>query len=278
MPKKNIGVSKVDMIKDFMSTNLEWRELITILGEHPMDILKDSGYSYKEIKKILRCSLGTISYRYGTGQKDKTKSRNLVRKEKRDLGVKIYKETIGCQKCDRDLFSYQLEFDHFRGDKVGSVSRLMRNYGKETYMSEIKEKCQVLCIFCHREETMRRTYGERYEEKIKEHQSLFKQSRDYVKSYLLGEISSKNSNKKLLEFFVRNLKEKTPCKDCKEKFPYYLMDYDHVRGEKVAEISYLLRNGDAVAVINEIRKCQLVCSLCHAVRSDKRREKKYKKY
>lgn len=32
--------------------------------------------------------------------------------------------------------------------------------------------------------------------------------------------------------FFHHLKESTPCKDCNDKYPYYVMDYDHLRDKK----------------------------------------------
>ena len=43
--------------------------------------LRDEGKSYNEIKKILGCSKGTISYHCGKGQKEKTINRQKKRRE-----------------------------------------------------------------------------------------------------------------------------------------------------------------------------------------------------
>ena len=39
---------------------------------------------------------------------------------------------------------------------------------------------------------------------------------------------------------VMALKESNPCTDCGNKFPACCMDFDHVRGKKVASVSELL--------------------------------------
>lgn len=57
--------------------------------------LRNEGKSYKEIKKILNCSLSTISYHCGEGQKEKIKNR-----------IKSYKKTLnGILKRKKDNFS-----------------------------------------------------------------------------------------------------------------------------------------------------------------------------
>jgi len=72
----------------------------------------------------------------------------------------------------------------------------------------------------------------------------------------------------------RKLKEETPCSDCEQYFPYYVMDFDHVpeRGPKVANISTLAGNRsiNAPAVQRELVKCDVVCANCHKIRTHER--------
>jgi len=77
-----------------------------------------------------------------------------------------------------------------------------------------------------------------------------------------------------LKLFMAKLKDK-PCMDCNTKYPPYVMDFDHLdKKNKVAEISYLKRHRVAFKKIEEeVKKCELVCSNCHRVRSYKRQNK-----
>ncbi len=75
---------------------------------------------------------------------------------------------------------------------------------------------------------------------------------------------SKLANQKL----VRTLKSK-PCTDCKKKFPPVAMDFDHVRGKKYKNISALMVYPLEV-LKREVAKCELVCAVCHRIRSHKR--------
>lgn len=70
----------------------------------------------------------------------------------------------------------------------------------------------------------------------------------------------------MLAKMVREAKDK-PCADCQEKFPYYVMDFDHVRGKKIAAISRLINKGSLSALLAEMEKCDVVCANCHRIRT-----------
>jgi len=60
-----------------------------------------------------------------------------------------------------------------------------------------------------------------------------------------------------------------PCSDCGGRFPPECMDFDHVRGTKVTEVSRIKRLVGP-ALMEEIAKCDLVCSNCHRIRTRRR--------
>lgn len=64
-----------------------------------------------------------------------------------------------------------------------------------------------------------------------------------------------------------------PCTDCKKKFPPVCMDLDHVRGEKVRNISALVSGAyKGELIVEELRKCEVVCANCHRIRTHQRKE------
>ena len=79
---------------------------------------------------------------------------------------------------------------------------------------------------------------------------------------------------------INNLKESTPCADCGNKFPAVCMDYDHKPGTKINkghEVSNLITNSKPLErVLEEIKKCELVCANCHRIRTKNRKITKYK--
>lgn len=75
--------------------------------------------------------------------------------------------------------------------------------------------------------------------------------------------------------FVREIKENKACKDCGVKYPYYVMDFDHLDAEtKLNDINFLSSTGRIGALKQEITKCEIVCANCHRVRTYQRSHKR----
>lgn len=72
--------------------------------------------------------------------------------------------------------------------------------------------------------------------------------------------------------FVIELKESTPCADCNEFYPYYVMHFDHIY-EKSGSVSNLSRSGHSIKRLQqEIDNCEIVCANCHAIRTHERKQ------
>lgn len=61
-----------------------------------------------------------------------------------------------------------------------------------------------------------------------------------------------------------------PCLDCGVSYPSAVMDFDHVRGVKLFSIG-ATKFHFMDRIVNEMRKCDVVCSNCHRLRTWKRR-------
>lgn len=71
---------------------------------------------------------------------------------------------------------------------------------------------------------------------------------------------------------IIELKSK-PCTDCGAIFPYFCMDFDHVpeRGKKCFEVNLASGVRKPIAeVMAELEKCDLVCVICHRIRTNER--------
>ena len=84
--------------------------------------------------------------------------------------------------------------------------------------------------------------------------------------------SLKRTRQRALEA-LREYKEKHPCKDCGNFFPYFIKDFDHVdRTQKVDNVSNFIRNGSGQGMWEEVAKCELVCANCHRTRTWSRKD------
>ena len=68
-----------------------------------------------------------------------------------------------------------------------------------------------------------------------------------------------------------------PCVDCGHKYPACVMDFDHVRGKKLFQISQAI-NVPWDKLLKEMQKCELVCANCHRIREQNKRDKKRKQH
>ena len=88
---------------------------------------------------------------------------------------------------------------------------------------------------------------------------------------------SKAKQKAHLYKYIRDYKERHPCADCGIQYPYYVMDFDHVRGRKHKNVMELVPTLSKKKIDEEIAKCEIVCSNCHRVRTHMRKIKKEEK-
>jgi hypothetical protein len=105
----------------------------------------------------------------------------------------------------------------------------------------------------------------------------YRTKRTFIKVCICGMSPEKISIKKQKETLARYLKEvkeKNPCMDCKISYPYYMMDFDHVRGQKHANVAELINTLSKKRIDEEIAKCEVVCSNCHRIRTHMRKMRK----
>jgi hypothetical protein len=77
----------------------------------------------------------------------------------------------------------------------------------------------------------------------------------------------RKESKKVLEE-LQLLKERRGCFDCRNKFPHYVLEFDHRPGEKkIDNVTRVLKNYGADMAWKEVAKCDVVCSNCHKVRT-----------
>lgn len=71
------------------------------------------------------------------------------------------------------------------------------------------------------------------------------------------------------KIWLRDYKGSNPCTDCKQIFPWYVMEFDHIADNKYKKIAQI-SNQSLEKVLDEMAKCELVCVNCHRIRTYKR--------
>lgn len=72
---------------------------------------------------------------------------------------------------------------------------------------------------------------------------------------------------------LRKFKD-VPCADCHESYPYYVMQFDHREDEvKVDVIARMVAKASWQAILDEVKKCDVVCANCHAIRTWERKQR-----
>ena len=99
--------------------------------------------------------------------------------------------------------------------------------------------------------------------------------KDYEKNkpaYIARTKKHNDKKKKIFKKYIDDIKQ-SPCMDCGNTFPPCAMDFDHrIATEKLHCVSRLAGTVRSMKkIIEEIDKCDLVCSNCHRIRTHNRR-------
>lgn len=82
-------------------------------------------------------------------------------------------------------------------------------------------------------------------------------------------IERANVKKKETRHLMKDLIKRTkdvPCQDCGVKYPSYVMDFDHIH-DKIKMINDFVRNAACNQLVEELKKCEVVCANCHRQRT-----------
>lgn len=89
----------------------------------------------------------------------------------------------------------------------------------------------------------------------------------------IGRAKLRNAaEKKTKRQMVAEYKER-PCADCGNRFPWYVMEFDHRSpGDKVGDIANMKNYVTGLPkFLAELAKCDVVCANCHAARTHHRK-------
>lgn len=103
-------------------------------------------------------------------------------------------------------------------------------------------------------------------------------SKKYYYKNQAAQILRNKVKKDSIRDYIKTYKEYYGCMDCGTKFPYYVLDLDHRLGtEKKFTPSSLHRTNSWDKMIEELKKCDVVCANCHRKRTHERGYQKSEK-
>ena len=175
---------------------------------------------------------------------------------------------VPCMDCGGAFPPHVMDFDH-RDPKTKAFSlaadkTLLKN--RAVLKAEVA-KCDIVCANCHRIRTARQhangeiTYGfapspspPATAEAAKRRAAWHKRRREQM------------------QLLVR-IRELVACRDCGKSYPVCAMEFDHRNGdEKTALVSRMPGRVKIRTLLEEIVKCDIVCTNCHRNRSFVRRQ------
>lgn len=144
--------------------------------------------------------------------------------------------------------------------------------GYQAHRKAGEEPC-IECCRAHEEKCASRWGSLNEDERTKIRELNRAAARRYSERNPGKRFESSLSYRKQSRAMMREAKNQ-PCKDCGVKYPYYVMQFDHVRGTKEFNIGVVGPTASRDRMMNEIAKCEVVCANCHAARTHERLQAK----
>ena len=141
---------------------------------------------------------------------------------------------VPCADCSQQYPWYVMDFDHLDpSTKAGHIALMVgQTIAWDRVLAEIA-KCEIVCVCCHR-----------------------------LRTWTAPKTASK------CRALISSLKAR-PCLDCRSSLHYCQMDFDHVRGLKLGEVSQMKTEAKILA---EAEKCEVICANCHRARTYARKQ------
>jgi len=177
---------------------------------------------------------------YASLNKDRLRSVRRKSDMERRHNLRSIVDSLKNYSCkDRSIIrsSYLMQFDHREPSlKIKDICRMINDCEpKQRILDEI-EKCDLVCIMCHR-------------------------LRTWIRSEKLGTKNKRlNKNRQLI-----NELKSFPCKDCDTSYHYSQMDFDHINSKKFSISSGMIKGIGKLK--EELLKTELLCAICHAERT-----------
>ena len=164
-----------------------------------------------------------------------------------------------CQDCGGTFSPWVMDFDH-RDPRAKSFSLAAGKVLLKARAELLEEiaKCDIVCANCHAV----RTY-----EWVKANKATL----GWFTVGVSARIDEKREYSKAHTELLAKLRD-VPCLDCRRRFPFYVMQFDHRDGtEKRYTVSQMISRAGTKTILAEVAKCDIVCANCHRDRTYRRR-------
>lgn len=197
---------------------------------------KDGRQSYCKV------CVAEVANGYYQGHRQRLLQERRDRRRRLQRRIVRYLRHHPCVDCGATDLSV-LDFDHVRGHKTAGISVMVRAARPWRCIKHEIAKCEVRCANCH----LLRTTSQ------------------------LGWGDNKSRYVRARRRYV-DLRKRRGCVDCGED-RLTVLQFDHVRGRKVAPISNLVTQMRPWPIIEqELAKCEVRCANCHRVSTWHRRK------
>jgi hypothetical protein len=78
--------------------------------------------------------------------------------------------------------------------------------------------------------------------------------------------------RKEIRLLLDQYKKDVPCYDCGKIFPTYCMDFDHITGKTISISDIQRYKASKKTILNKLKKCEIVCAICHRIRTHDRNQ------
>ena len=173
---------------------------------------------------------------------------------------------VPCADCGRTVAPYVMDFDHRdpaqKSFSLAAEKVLLKNRG---LLEAEVAKCDIVCANCHRVRTARQAAAGLIG-------SGFKFGGPPANDRVRRKRESWHRRRREQMDLLRRLRE-LPCAGCGETFPICVMEFDHRVGvAKRGLVSQMAGRVKIATLLDEIAKCDVVCSNCHRIRTYERRQ------
>lgn len=144
-----------------------------------------------------------------------------------------------CADCGSSYEPHCMDFDHI-GVKRQAVAKMAHDTWSLGQILEEIKSTELVCVLCHKT----RTYSKFWNRPLKNKRQI--ENRELIRA-------AKN----------------TPCAECGGRYDHWQMEFDHIDPTtKSCAVSLMaLTAYSRVRLEEEIRKCEVLCALCHRRKS-----------